>query len=231
MKDRKEVIAAEKLEKERLASLAALEPVLQAAPAEAEKTCEQTSRMLSASESSEDEQSRGNPVMLPSQKAKLAKMKARQKDRKAHKQAAPKAKANAKCTQTPFKPADPASKPKITLAQSKLSPTVSQGVADSVSVASGSTSRGTGKAKSGSRHLAICDLTKVLAGDSLGDKTNNLKRAIDALTKQAATPTEHAELNSLKHHWELAVMCKDHLLSQIHSRSFWHTQSLRPNRQ
>ena len=195
---RKEELEAQRVEQERMAQLAAAamatkEPIVKE---ESTKAVEAPSRMLSGSSSSDDE-GMGQPVLLPSQRAKLA--KERKKQQKGSGKSAGK-------PQKPPLPAKLAKGGKSVLEKAKPScarPSVSMAAAgDGASVASGSSSRlGRPKDKAGSK-MQACDLTRILAGDAMADKSYNLKRTIESLEEQA-------ELNALKHHLELANLAKE----------------------
>ena len=71
-------------------------------------------------------------------------------------------------------------------------------------------SRKSGPASKVDKHVAEVDLAKILAGDLLGDKVYQCKRAMIALEKDG----ECSDLITLRGHYQLALRCQDQLENQ-----------------
>ena len=168
--------------------------------------------LLSDSEDAEPDEADSTVPVLPSHRAKLAK----EKEKKAKLQQ----KVNAKGKKVKDAAGKKDGKTRASSLQAISVRDVAAGsVLDAVpgtdskesdtrSVASRATT-GTAKGVTASKQLQKCDVKKLLAGHSIADKVYHLKRTIDSMEKEAKTAADHAEVNALRHHHEIATAAKD----------------------
>ena len=218
--EKKEALEAERQEQIKLAKLqeAAASESGAAVPAAAAAP---PHTLLSDSENDSDELEHQRRVAwLPSQRAKMEKNSQKKKKEKQ--------KAAALAAKTANKNKGKAGAASVSVARASASATSNLTVeslasAGAESCASDSTgkpaaetmSQVSGHASTASktttgRQMAQCDLTKILAGQLLGDKFYALKRSLESLARDAKTAQEHAEVNAVRLHCEMTQLAQEH---------------------